>query len=149
MLKPPSTHDTMQLSDDELRDVLARAEAIQRTALTGPGASAEFEVVIQAAEEVGIAREAVERALRERYGVPAAPPRAGDLAFVRSADGKYYPAEVLAAQRDQASVRFLTGSEATVAPEHVRPCRLLPGERIMVPWPWWGPWNVSVVRYDA
>lgn len=138
----------MQLSDDELRDVLARAEAIQ-TALTGPGASAEFEVVIQAAEEVGIAREAVEQALRERFGVPASPPKPGDLAFVRSADGKYYPAEILATERDRVSVRFLSGGEATVAPEDLRTGSLLPGARIMVPWPYWGPWNVAVVSYDA
>lgn len=139
----------MRLTDEDLREVLARAEAIQRTALTGPGANAELEVVIRAAEEVGIPRAAVERALRERFDLPARPPQVGELAFARSADGKYYVAEVLATSPDEVRVRFLRGSEHTVAPDEVRACALLPGAKVVVHWPVWGPWTCTVLSYDA
>lgn len=105
--------------------------------------------MIQAAEEVGIPRAAVERALRERFGLPAQPPRAGALTFARSADGKYYVAEVLAATPDEVRVRYLRGSEHTVALDEQRPCAFLPGERVVCHWPWWGPWTCTVISFDA
>lgn len=46
----------MGLTHDELRDVLARAEAIQSASRSGEEMSVELEAVIAAAEEVGIAR---------------------------------------------------------------------------------------------
>lgn len=139
----------MRLNDDELRDVLARAQEIQRTALTGPEARAEMELVIQSAEEVGISRDAVERALRERYDLPSRVPRPGELAFAQSADGKFYVVQVLESSADEVRVKFLKGSEHTVTPDQLRPATFLPGEKVMVHWPWWGPWNCSVISYDA
>jgi len=139
----------LRLNDDELHDVLARAEEIQRSALTGPDARAELEVVIQAAEEVGIPRAAVERALRERFNLPAQPPKPGELFFARSADGRFYVAEVLAATTDDVRIRFLNGSEHSVAPTELRPAGFLPGAKVTVNWPWWGAWTCTVVSYDA
>src|SRR5262245_4607671 len=61
----PGRRTEMRLADDDIREVLARAVEIQSTTLQGDALNAELEAVIQAAEEVGIARPAVERALRE------------------------------------------------------------------------------------
>jgi hypothetical protein len=44
----------MRLTDDELRDVLARAEEIQRSSRRGDLMQAELQAVIGAAEEVGL-----------------------------------------------------------------------------------------------
>ena len=85
-----------RLSDDELRDVLARAEEIERTTRRGSAWDAERAAVIGAGEEVGLSRWAIERALAERFNLPASPPVVGSLTWARSADGKFYVAEVLA-----------------------------------------------------
>lgn len=139
----------MQLSDDELREVLARAEEIQRGSRTVDRVRAEMEVVIGAGEAVGLSRPAIERALRERFDLAGTPRAPGSLVFAQSADGKYYVAEVLSATSDSVRVRFLRGSEHTVTPDQVRPCAFLPGERVVANWPWWGPWTCSVISYDA
>lgn len=139
----------MRLTDEELRDVLARAEEIQATTRHGDAMKAELEAVIGAAEEVGLTRSAVERALRERFDLAVVQPTVGEMAFARSADGKFYVAEVLSMSSDTARVRFIKGSEHTVTPDQLRPCRLIPGERVVVHWPWWGPWTCTVMSYDA
>jgi len=137
----------MRLTDDELRDVLERAEEIQRTSRSGDEMRAELEAVIGAGEEVGLTRAAVERALRERLDLGPLPV-VGDRVFARSADGRYYVADVLAISGDDIRVRFLRGTEHVVAPDQVRPCSFVPGKRVMCDWPWWGPWSWSVITYD-
>ena len=138
----------MRLTDDELRDVLARADEIQRSSRHGPAWNAEVAAVIGAAEEVGISREAVVRALEERLELPAPPPAVGSLAWAPSADGRLYVAEVLSAAEDGARVRFLRGGEHRVALDRLRQCGFLPGERVVCEWPWWGKWTCTVVAYD-
>lgn len=89
-------------------------------------------------------------ALRERLELGAiAPPEVGSLVFAQSADEKFYVAEVVSAAEDQVRVRFLRGSEHTVTLDQVRPAAFLPGERLMVNWPWWGPWTCTVISYDS
>jgi hypothetical protein len=139
----------MGLTPEELRDVLARAEEIQSSSRRGPEMSIELESVISAAEEVGLTRSAVERALRERLDLPAVPPAAGSLVFAQSADGKLYAAEVLSVAPEQVRVRFLRGSEHEVPPDQVRPATLIPGERVTCNWPMWGAWTGTVVGYDS
>lgn len=139
----------MRLTDDELRDVLARAAEIERTARYGPEWNAELAAVIGAAEEVGLSRQAVERALTERFNLPTAPPVVGSLTWARSADGKFYVAEVVSTSEDGARVRFLRGSEHHLALDDLRPCAFIPGERVACHWPMWGPWTCTVVSYDA
>jgi hypothetical protein len=139
----------MRLTDEELREVLARAEEIERASRRGDAWNAELAAVIGAAEEVGLSRQAVERALAERLNLPAAPPAAGSLAWARSADGKFYVAEVVAASADDAQVRFLRGGEQRLPVADLRPCAFLPGERVTCQWPSWGPWTCTVVSYDA
>lgn len=140
---------TMRLSDDELRDVLARAEEIQRNSRTADSMQSEIEAVIGAGEAVGLPRPALERAIRERLDLSASPPPTGTLVFAQSADGKYYVAEVVDGSSEWVRVRFLRGSEHTVTHEQLRPCAFLPGERVVANWPWWGPWTCTVISYDA
>jgi hypothetical protein len=129
----------VRLTDEELRDVLTRAEEIQRATRTGPAAQKELEAVIGAAEEIGLERSAVERALRERLA----------LTLARSTDDKYYVAEVVSVTPDNIRVRFLRGSENDVTLDQLRPIAFNPGERLTVDWPMWGQWTCTVVSYDA
>ncbi|MGQ0701544.1 MAG: hypothetical protein ACT4PM_00245 [Gemmatimonadales bacterium] len=134
----------MPLTDEEVRAVLARAEEIQRTIRAGTDITA----VIEAAERFGISRAAVEQALRERLNLSLPPPAAGSLAFARSANDKFYVAEVLEVRPDAVRVRFLRGSELLVTPDDVRPASFNPGEKVVCEWPWWGPWTCTVLAYD-
>jgi hypothetical protein len=139
----------MRLSDEELREVLIRAEEIQRGSRGPSHMQTEMEAVIGAGEAVGLTRPAIERALRERFDVAMAAPSAGSLVFAQSADGKFYVAEVVSAADQQVRVRFLRGSEHTVTLEQLRPCAFLPGEKVVANWPWWGPWTCTVISFDA
>jgi hypothetical protein len=139
----------MHLTDDELRSVLTRAQDIQRSSLHGSAFDSEVESVIQAAEEVGLSRAAVVRALRERADMFIRPPEPGKLVFAQSVDGKFYVADVLSVNDDGVAVRFLRGSEHVVGMDELRPCSLLPGERVVCDWPWWGPWTCTVLSFDA
>lgn len=138
----------MRLSDDELKAVLARAEEIHRNSPSPEAVRAELEAVVGAGEAVGLSRSAVERAFLERVS-PADPPEPGALVFAWSTDGKFYVAEVLETGPDSAFVAFLRGGEHHLALSEVRPLSLLPGEKVVVDWPWWGPWTSNVVSYDA
>jgi hypothetical protein len=139
----------MHLNDDELREVFARAEEIQRTSLPSSGPNTELEAVIEAGQEVGLSRPAIERALRERLEFFAAPPAVGARVFARSADDKYYAAEVVSVAAEEVRVRFLEGAEHSVTMDQLRPFAIIPGARIACYWPWWGPWTCTVVSYDA
>lgn len=138
----------MRLTDEEFRDVLARAAEIERTAQAGER-NLEVAAVIEAAEEAGLSRRAVELALRERLNLSATLPAAGTLAWARSADGRSYVAEVISVSEDGARVRFLRGSEHQVALHELRPCAFIPGEKVACFWPMWGSWTCTVVSYDA
>src|SRR5688572_7912501 len=141
----------MQLTDEQLRDVLVRAEEIQRASRLREDANAELNVLLETASEMGLSRLAVERALRERLDIAlaSAPPVVGERVFARSADGNFYPAEVRSVSSTDARVWFLRGGEHTVALDQVRPFALIPGEKIVVNWPHWGAWPVTVLSYDA
>jgi hypothetical protein len=139
----------MRLTDEQLRAVLARAEEIQRASSAVEVWNAEIRTIVETAEEMGLSRQAIERALAERRDLFPEPPRIGQLTWARSSDGKYYVAEVIQVGAHGATVRFLRGGEATLGDDALRPCGFLPGERIVCEWPWWGPWTASVVGYDA
>jgi hypothetical protein len=135
----------MTLSDDDIRAIVARAEALQHA---GDLAGDEAEALVRAGEELGIARSAMQRALRERIGTRLNPVT-GDLVFARSSDDKYYAAEVLSLADDGYRVRFLRGGERVVATDELRECPFLPGDRVSCPWPGWGAWTGTVVSHDA
>jgi hypothetical protein len=138
----------MRLTDEEFRDVLARAAEIEGAA-QATERNLDVTAVIAAAEEAGLSRGADELALRERLNLPATLPAAGALAWARSADGKSYVAEVISVSEEGARVRFLRGSEHQVALNELRPCTFIPGEKVACYWPMWGSWTCTVVSYDA
>jgi hypothetical protein len=139
----------MGLTDDDVRDVLERAEQIQLASRSRSELSAEVEGLIEAAAAVGLTRSAVERALRERLDFAMTPPAVGEMVFAQSADQKYYVAEVLSSSPENVEVKFLRGGRHSVTLDQIRPCSFLPGQRVTVHWPWWGPWTCTVVSYDA
>jgi hypothetical protein len=139
----------MHLSDAELRDILERAEEIQLASRSRSELSAEVEGLIEAAAAVGLSRSAVERALRERLDFAMTPPAVGSQVFAQSADRKFYVAEVRASSPELVEVKFLRGGEHSVTLDQLRPCSFLPGQKVSVNWPWWGPWTCTVISYDA
>jgi hypothetical protein len=138
----------MQLTSEELREIIARAEEIQKGAVTTAARDAEFIAVINAAEEVGISRYAIERALRERFALPAKSIEVGDRVFAKSSDGRFYVAEVTETEAGGFQVEFYRGGEHSVSADEVRPFRILPGDKLTVDWPWWGKYTGTVVRYE-
>ena len=134
-----------QLTEDDIKGVLARAEEIH----LGAGTGEDSNVVLLAAEEAGLPREAIEQALREQSKLFSEPPKPGDLVFAKSTDDHHYVAEVTASTDGGLQVRFLKGGESTIPLQHVRPCGFLPGEELTAHWPWWGWWDVTVLNYDA
>lgn len=139
----------MKLTDEDLRAVLQRAEEIQRESRQGDAWNAEVSAVLSAGEGVGLSRDAVQRALTEHVGIPAAPPTVGSMVWARSADGNFYLANVVDAGENDALVRFLRGGEQRMPIDAMRVAGFLPGEKLMVDWPMWGPAQVSVVMYDG
>lgn len=135
---------THGLSEEQVRDVLARAEEIQSRSSAGT-----YDSVIAAAEEAGLTRSAITQAIQERVGAFVESPPVGQLVFAKGEKGRYFPAEVVSTSGVHVSIRFLNGSEQTVAFDALRPLTLLPGESVVCPWPDWGFWTCSVVSFDA
>ena len=133
------------LSEEDIKCVLSRAEEIH---LEGLGTSNRDDVIV-AAEEAGLPRSAVERALREKLDHFVDPPEIGELVYARSSDDHLYVARVLEVSEDQAKVQFLKGGERKSPIGDLRPCSFFPGEKTSVHWPVWGWWDVTVLNYDA
>ncbi len=134
------------LNQEQLREVLARAEEIQRE--SGSSISErEVDQLINAASEVGLSREAVLQALRERVDL-VEPPKAGERVFAASTDGHFYPARVVSVSDTSARVRFQRGTEHNLRLNELRPFAFIPGQRVVCLWPWWGWWTCDVVSYD-
>lgn len=135
----------MKLSDDDIREIVTRAEALQRSE-GGPGTDAE--ALVLASDELGISRGAMQRAVQERLQARFNP-QAGDIVFARSTDDRFYAAEVVDQAGYSFTVRFLRGGERVLPVDDVRPPPFLPGERVMCPWPDWGDAAGTVVSYNA
>lgn len=138
-----------RLTEEQIRDALSRAEELHlRQALTDGGDPA-IESVLSAAEEIGLSREAMMQALRERLDRPMHTPAPGERVFARSADGNFYVADVVEAELGKVRVRFLSGGEDVLTEEALQPCNFVPGAKVVVPWPVWGWYKGDVVSYDA
>jgi hypothetical protein len=131
-----------------MREALSRAEELHLRSALAAGDSPAYESVLSAAEEMGIPREAMLQALQEKLGKPMDTPAAGQMVFARSADNNYYVAGVLEAASGRVKVRFLSGGENTLSEEHLRPCKFVPGMKVIVQWPLWGWYKGDVVSYD-
>jgi hypothetical protein len=137
----------MPLSDDDVNAVLLRADQIQRAALRGANET-EIQRFVEKAEASGYSKAAVQQALRERFGMTAPPAGIGDRVFARSSDGKYHPATIVSQREGELRVRYLRGGEQPIPSDEVRPFALVPGDRVSVHWPMWGPWSCELMSYD-
>lgn len=117
------------LQQNELTDILRRAQEIQEQAPTERALST-YQQYIEAAEEAGISREATIQALRERLGMPVDAPTAGQLVFALSADGHYYPARILSGDETKYRIQFMNGSEATRSITDLRELSFIPGQKL-------------------
>jgi hypothetical protein len=133
-----------ELQTEELRQILRRAEELDREAALGGQTQ---DALIAAAEEAGLTRESVVRALQERM-VVRRPFHVGEWVYARSTDRRFYPATVSEVLDWGYHVHFATGGELSVPAEGVRPVELLPGGKVEVPWPGWGWYNAAIVAYD-
>jgi hypothetical protein len=138
----------MPLNQEQVRDVLVRAEEIRQQRMFLPS-EREIEDVLRAAEEAGLDREAVLQAMRERLSVLGEPPKTGERVFAKSSDGQYYVATVTEVKDAALRVRFGQGGEHLVSTAEIRPCSFLPGQRVVCPWPDWGWWTCKVLSYNA
>lgn len=138
-----------ELSEQDLSEVLTRAQAIQANKVSLEHSKGDLEMFIKAAEEVGINREALLQAIKEKSGQPLEGLHTGDKVFAKSADGAFYLAEVTELDSTIAKVSFNHGTTHTLPLTDLRPFSLLPGQKIEANWPIWGWWEVQIVRYDA
>lgn len=137
------------MTQEQIRAVLERAGEIQSHGSLAQDAEREMEELVRTAEEVGLQREAVMQALRERLSVSEKPLEPGATVFAKSADGCFYPALVKELGEMTADVEFMSGGSARLSKSDLRPFQPLPGAVFNVPWPDWGWWNCKTVRFDA
>lgn len=138
-----------ELSQEDLTTVIRRAQALEAEKLTTLEPQTNLETFVSAAEEMGISREAVMQALREKMGHPLEGIAPGDRVFAKSADGAFYMATVTALQNNAVTVHFMNGSDHTVALTDLRGPSILPGQKLQVNWPGWGWWTVTVEKYNS
>jgi hypothetical protein len=138
-----------ELSEEQIRDALSRAEEIHlRSSLQNENDPA-IESVLQAAAEMGLPRDAMLQALRERLDKPMATPEPGDMVFAKSVDKNFYVATVVDAVPGRVRVRFVSGGEETLSEVDLKPCNFMPGMKVVVQWPVWGWGKADVISYDA
>jgi len=136
------------MDKESLRVLLQRAEEIQSQQEFKLAESPSDQEVLDAAEEAGLDRAAVEQALRERMSLQSRALQAGDMVFAPTPDGFHRVATVLATDDHGVDIRYVSGADHRVSRFGIRPFALLPGERIQAPWPNWGWWTCTVVSYD-
>lgn len=136
------------LSQEQVREVLQRAGEIDQMRLRGIEDLSDVDTVIAAAQEVGVSREAIVQAMQEQLDLLGEPPTAGDRVFAKSANGKFYPAEVTRVNEGTMVVRFLSGGETTLSSKDIRPFNVTPGSKLVCNWPDWGWWTCTVLAYD-
>jgi len=138
----------LQLSEADLSDTLTRARAIAEQGQALALRAGDYEALVAAGEEMGIPRDAILQALRERHPVATEVITLGQLVFAPSMDGSWYPATVASLGDHTATVRFINGGEHTCAPGDLRSLTLVPGRKVQADWPTWGWCDVTVEKYD-
>jgi hypothetical protein len=137
-----------KLSPEAIKSVLARAEEIQSQG----GLHAdheEIDTVVRAATEAGLSEQAVLQALRERLSIVPGDLELGQRVYAKSSDGFFYPATIEKIDAASVKVNFLGGGYANLSKLDLRPMTLMPGQKIMCPWPDWGWWNCTLVSYNS
>jgi hypothetical protein len=139
----------LSLSETELHETLARAREIADRGGERVAPDVAFDAYVQAAEEMGIPREAILQALRERSAGAGFEFAEGQRVFAPSLDGFWYPARIVNIGDLTAVVKFDQGESHSCAMADLRPLALIPGRKLEVDWPGWGWWTVTVESYDA
>lgn len=137
-----------RLTEQQIKEALSRAEEIHLRAAMADEHGPAIESVLAAAEEIGLPREAMRQALRERLGSPMNP-QVGDRVFARSVDGHFYVATVEGISPDGVDVKFLSGGASQLSLADLRPFTFAPGMKIYAHWPVWGWCKVDVVGFDS
>jgi hypothetical protein len=141
-----------QLTEEQIQQTFRRAQEIsgkQHDALPGtPQPEVAFAPYIEAAEEMGISREAILLALRETNLLPDAHLAVGDRVFAPSLDGCSYPAEIVRYDGVSAMVEFINGGQRTVAVASLKPFDLVPGREVQYDEKEWGWMKATVRSYD-
>lgn len=137
------------LSEQEIRDILVRAVEIDLQVLHGDNMASEIQALVAAAEESGLSRDAVLQAVDEKLNVKPRSVLPGERVFAKSADGKFYVAEVLEVTEGSARIRFMKGGEHHTLIQDTQPCAFLPGSRVVCPWPDFGRWTCTVISYET
>lgn len=137
------------LNDEELRDVLARAQEIS---LEQSYVLREDEVAqyVDAAAEAGIPRDATLQALRERLALIHPHLSEGQLVFAKSGDGRFHAARLVKVETNSATVRFVSGGESVLKLDELRAFSLTPGSKLQHYSSLYGSWiTAQVTRFNA
>jgi hypothetical protein len=136
------------MNQDYLHQVLTRAQEIDAHQSLSDADGPELDGLLRTADEIGIKRDSVLQALRERITVIDDPLEPGDLIFARLPDGCYYPSTVVEQKGGAVAVKFMNGSEATVQDTALHRFRGLPNEVIYCDWNGRGLIRCAVKSYD-
>lgn len=124
----------LKLSEEELGQAYYRASQIveqQTDTAFSQSAKQDYEAYLTAAEEVGIPRQAMLQALRERFLIPMEAVKPGDLIFAPAGDRQWHAAQILRVENDTSIiVQFLNGGEQSIALTDIRPLGLVPGREV-------------------
>jgi len=137
------------LDQTDLTEVLKRAQTLEVGKIPAPEPTADLDAFVRAAEEVGVSREAVILAIRERLGHPLKGIATGDRVFAKSADGTFYVATVSQMEEGSAAVRFVNGGDHILSLTDIQGFSLLPGQKLEAKFPTWGWLSVTVEQYDT
>jgi hypothetical protein len=124
----------LKLTDEEVSQTLTRAVQIadSKTEMPITGKPGGYEAYVSAAEEVGIPREAMVQALRERQLLPVESLTPGDVVFARSVDNSFYAAVIEKVDSDAAiRIRFVGGGDHVVPACDIRPLAMTPGKIVL------------------
>jgi hypothetical protein len=140
-----------ELQPQEMSEILRRAQVLesaapQHTPQHAPQSSVDS--FLQAAEELGLSRQALVQALRERSGQALEGVEPGDAVFAKSADGAFYAATVLETKSHSAVVRFASAGDHEVALPDLRRFSILPGQKLEAKQGFWGWLPAEVEKYD-
>jgi hypothetical protein len=138
---------TIHLSEEQVRETVQRAREIAEQSPAPAASMTDLEAYVRAAEELGIPREAMLLALRERVQVPTEAFREGETVFAPSVDGHWYPAQIVTTGDHSVTVRFVSGGEHTCAPGDLRSLSLVPGRKVEIDAKGWGWWGARVQKY--
>ena len=137
------------LTEDEFSETLRRAQEIayQSRDLASPEPA--YETYLKAAEEVGVPRDALLQALRERLLIPSESLEVGGKVFAPSVDGACYPATITRLDGQSVTVEFVSGGEHTCTLSDLQPLALMPGRKIQFNFgSFWGWLDATVTKYD-